>query len=159
MLLIFKKVYFLVGLTLFVISAHSQIVTSTRDGEWTALPTGLAGIVLSPVNASRGSCSGSEYESINKLFGKVEAILAGERIMVSPLLRLGKSTFHTTVSGIRTLARSWGKYRSSASHEMITSGFGVIRFNVTLAPIYTNETAPKVQLELPAVENPVLMRL
>jgi len=54
MLLIFRKAFFLVGLTLFVIYAHSQVVISTRDGARTNRPTGLGQTSPAPVDASYG---------------------------------------------------------------------------------------------------------
>jgi hypothetical protein len=53
MLLIFKKVSFLVGLTLLVIDAHSQIVSSTRNGDWNDAATWTGGIIPSSVNATQ----------------------------------------------------------------------------------------------------------
>ena len=52
MLLIAKKVFFLVGLTLYIISAHSQTVTSTRNGVWSDPATWSSGIVPTSVNAT-----------------------------------------------------------------------------------------------------------
>jgi hypothetical protein len=52
MLLIAKKVFFLVGLTLYIISAHSQTVTSTRNGVWSDPAIWSSGIVPTSVNAT-----------------------------------------------------------------------------------------------------------
>ncbi|MBA4053666.1 MAG: hypothetical protein C0490_03040, partial [Marivirga sp.] len=53
MLLIFKKVLFLVGLTLYIICTHSQTVTSTRNGVWTDPATWVGGIVPTSVTATQ----------------------------------------------------------------------------------------------------------
>jgi len=53
MLIIFKKASFLVGLTLFVIDAHSQIVTSTRDGVWSDPTTWSGGVIPTSMNAAQ----------------------------------------------------------------------------------------------------------
>jgi hypothetical protein len=51
--LVIKKVFFLVGLTLCVISnLHSQVVTSTRNGLWTDAATWDGGLVPTSANAS-----------------------------------------------------------------------------------------------------------
>ncbi|HEX6890752.1 MAG TPA: hypothetical protein VF141_08665, partial [Chryseolinea sp.] len=52
MLLIIKKVVFLVGLTLYITSAHSQTVTSTRNGVWSDPATWSSGVVPTSVNAT-----------------------------------------------------------------------------------------------------------
>ncbi|HMG88853.1 MAG TPA: hypothetical protein VK589_02300, partial [Chryseolinea sp.] len=52
MLLIIKKVVFLVGLTLYITSAHSQTVTSTRNGVWNDPTTWSSGIVPTSANAT-----------------------------------------------------------------------------------------------------------
>jgi hypothetical protein len=52
MLLIIKKVFFLVGLTLYITSAHSQTVTSTRNGVWSDPATWSSGAVPTSVNAT-----------------------------------------------------------------------------------------------------------
>jgi len=53
MLLIIKKVFFLVGLTLYVISANSQIVSSTRNGVWTDPAIWSGGFVPTSANATQ----------------------------------------------------------------------------------------------------------
>ncbi len=53
MLLIFRKVSFLVGLTLYVICAHSQTVTSTRNGVWSDVSTWEGGVIPSSENATQ----------------------------------------------------------------------------------------------------------
>ena len=53
MFLIIKKVFFLVGLTLYVIYANCQIVISTRNGVWTDPTTWLGGVVPTSVNATQ----------------------------------------------------------------------------------------------------------
>src|SRR5687768_13962552 len=51
--LVIKKVFFLVGLTLCVISnLHSQVVTSTGNGLWTDAATWDGGLVPTSANAS-----------------------------------------------------------------------------------------------------------
>jgi hypothetical protein len=52
MLLITKKVVFLVGLTLYIIIAHSQTVTSTRNGVWNDPTIWSGGVVPASVNAT-----------------------------------------------------------------------------------------------------------
>ena len=52
MLLIIKKVIFLVGLTLYITSAHSQTVTSTRNGVWNDPTIWSSGFVPTSVNAT-----------------------------------------------------------------------------------------------------------
>ena len=53
MLLIIKKVFFLVGLTLYVIYANSQIVISTRNGVWTDPAIWSGGFVPTSANATQ----------------------------------------------------------------------------------------------------------
>ncbi len=53
MLLIIRKVIFLVGLTLYIICAHSQIVTSTRNGVWADPSVWTGGTVPTSVNATQ----------------------------------------------------------------------------------------------------------
>src|SRR5689334_13186924 len=52
MLLIIKKVIFLVGLTLYIISAHSQTVTSIRNGVWNDPATWSSGAIPTSANAT-----------------------------------------------------------------------------------------------------------
>jgi hypothetical protein len=52
MLLIIKKAIFLVGLTLYITSAHSQTVTSTRNGVWNDPSIWSGGFVPTSVNAT-----------------------------------------------------------------------------------------------------------
>lgn len=52
MSLIIRKVIFLVGLTLYITSAHSQTVTSTRNGAWNDPTIWSGGFVPASVNAT-----------------------------------------------------------------------------------------------------------
>ena len=87
MLLIVKKVFFLVGLTLYITSAHSQTVTSTRNGVWNDPATWSLGIVPTSVNAT-GVVIEHEVELPSLYVVSVSNLLINNKLTLKPSSQL-----------------------------------------------------------------------
>src|SRR5688572_8513180 len=128
MLLIAKKVFFLVGLTLYITSAHSQTVTSTRNGVWNDPATWSSGNVPTSVNAT-GVVIEHEVELPSLYVVSVSNLLINNKLTLKTLSQLDilpDALPSPDLSIIGTLVKEEGSILSGTSSANTTFASGSV---------------------------------
>ena len=136
MLLIIKKVLFLVGLTLYIISAHSQTVTSTRNGVWNDPTVWSGGFVPTSVNAT-GIVIDHEVEL------PVMFVVSVYYVIVNGKLTLKGSSQLTILPDAQSLIRDLTISGTLVIEEgAVLSGTSITNTTFTAGSVYLHQQGP-----------------